>query len=222
MFYQISCALRSAIHMLWMLITVVPYALAILIASPFASKKVLYTIAAAWLSNVVHSLRFLCGVRWTISGMENMPQLAYVYKKELNYVPFFGWAIAQLDMVHIDRSLRGKAFQKVVQEGTRIMHSGVSVIMFPEGTRIPRGQVGNYKSGGTRLATSAGSKVIPIAVSSAKCWPRKGFIKYPGLVQVSIGPAIESQGRQADELMVQVQEWIESEMRRLDPEAYAA
>ena len=73
MFYQISCALRSAIHMLWMLITVVPYALAILIASPFASKKVLYTIAAAWLSNVVHSLRFLCGVRWTISGMENMP-----------------------------------------------------------------------------------------------------------------------------------------------------
>ena len=248
MFYQISCAIRSAIHMLWMLITVVPYALAILLAAPFASKKTLYTIAAAWLSLVVHSLRFLCGVRWHISGMENMPQeheapvilvkhqstletflmpailprqLAYVYKKELNYVPFFGWEIAQLDMVHIDRRLRSRAFQKVVQEGTRIMHSGVSVIMFPEGTRIPRGQAGSYKTGGTRLAASAGSKIIPIAVTSAKCWPRKGFIKYPGLVEVSIGPAIESQGRAADELMAQVEAWIEGEMHRLDPEAYA-
>ena len=101
------------------------------------------------------------------------------------------------------------------------MHSGVSVIMFPEGTRIPRGQAGSYKTGGTRLATSAGSKIIPIAVSSAKCWPRKGFIKYPGLVQVSIGPVIESQGRPADELMAQVEAWIEGEMHRLDPEAYA-
>ena len=246
--FKLICLLRSFLHMLWMVLTIVPFACAILLAAPFAPKAFLYRIARAWLNHVVVSLRWICGVQWRIQGMEHIPltgvapvilakhqstyetfllpaimprPIAYVYKRELNWVPFFGWAIAQLDMVHIDRSLRSRAFQKVVQEGTRIMHSGVSVIMFPEGTRIPRGQVGSYKTGGTRLATSAGSKIIPIAVSSAKCWPRKGFIKYPGLVQVSIGPVIESQGRTADELMAQVEAWIEGEMHRLDPEAYA-
>ena len=75
-------------------------------------------------------------------------------------------------------------------------------------------------TGGTRLAVESGAPVIPIAVSSGKCWPRKGFIKYPGIVDVSIGPAIPSVGREPKELMREVQDWIEAEMRRLDPEAY--
>jgi 1-acyl-sn-glycerol-3-phosphate acyltransferase len=93
--------------------------------------------------------------------------------------------------------------------------------MFPEGTRIPRGQVGEYKTGGTRLAIAAGVPVIPIAVTSARCWPTKAFVKRPGTVDISIGKPISSEGRKADELMAEVQDWIESEMRRLDPEAYA-
>ena len=88
------------------------------------------------------------------------------------------------------------------------------------GTRIARGQVGNYKSGGARLAIETGAPVIPIAVTSAKCWPRKAFVKYPGVVDVSIGKPIPSEGRKPDELMQEVQTWIEAEMRRLDPEAY--
>jgi 1-acyl-sn-glycerol-3-phosphate acyltransferase len=94
--------------------------------------------------------------------------------------------------------------------------------MFPEGTRIPRGEVGEYKTGGTRLAIAAGVPVIPIAVTSARCWPTKAFVKRPGVVDISIGKPIPSEGRQADELMAEVQAWIEAEMRRLDPEAYAA
>jgi 1-acyl-sn-glycerol-3-phosphate acyltransferase len=92
--------------------------------------------------------------------------------------------------------------------------------MFPEGTRIPRGQKGVYKSGGTRLAIEAGVPVIPIAVTSAKCWPTRAFIKRPGIVDISIGKMIPSEGRQAEELMQEVEDWIEAEMRRLDPEAY--
>jgi 1-acyl-sn-glycerol-3-phosphate acyltransferase len=92
--------------------------------------------------------------------------------------------------------------------------------MFPEGTRIPRGEKGQYKNGGTRLAIETGAPVIPVAVTSAKCWPRKAFIKTPGTVEFSIGPAIPSQGRQPDELMREVEAWIEAEMRRLDPTAY--
>lgn len=146
--------------------------------------------------------------------------LAYVFKKELLYIPFFGWAMARMDMIHIDRSQRTQAFSKVVAQGKRLMAQGTWVIMFPEGTRIKRGQKGVYKSGGTRLAIETGAPVIPIAVTSAKCWPRKAFIKTPGIVDISIGKPIPSAGRKPDELMREVEAWIEAEMRRLDPEAY--
>lgn len=241
--------LRSILHAAWMLVTVIPYALAILVMAPFASSAALYRIARAWLTQVMVSLTVLCGVRWRVQGMENLPQgetspavllvkhqstletflmpvlmphpLAYVFKRELLYIPFFGWAIGRLDMVHIDRSQRAQAFNKVVEQGKRLLAQGVWVIMFPEGTRIPRGQAGTYKSGGSRLAVATGAPVIPIAVASARCWPRKAFVKLPGVVDVSIGKPIDSTGRSADELMREVENWIESEMRRLDPGAYA-
>lgn len=128
--------------------------------------------------------------------------------------------MGRLDMIHIDRSKRAEAFSKVVQQGRRLMGQGVWVIMFPEGTRIARGQRGSYKTGGTRLAIECGVPVIPIAVTSAKCWPRKALIKRPGVVDVSIGRPIDSIGRKPEELMREVEVWIETEMRRLDPQAY--
>jgi 1-acyl-sn-glycerol-3-phosphate acyltransferase len=94
--------------------------------------------------------------------------------------------------------------------------------MFPEGTRTPRGSQGVYKTGGTRLAIATGAPVVPIAVASARCWPRKTLLVRPGVVQVSIGKPIPVEGRKADELMRDVEAWIEAEMRRLDPQAYAA
>jgi 1-acyl-sn-glycerol-3-phosphate acyltransferase len=240
--------LRSVVHMVWMIVTVIPYALAIVVLAPFAKSVTLYGIARAWLAAVMHGLRVICGVRWRVHGREHLPHgatspaillvkhqstletflmpvlmphpLAYVFKRELLYIPFFGWAIGRLDMVHIDRSQRAQAFNKVVDQGKRLLAQGVWVIMFPEGTRIPRGQAGNYKSGGSRLAVATGAPVIPIAVSSARCWPRKSFVKHPGMVDVSIGPPIPSEGRSADELMREVESWIEAEMRRLDPDAY--
>ena len=108
----------------------------------------------------------------------------------------------------------------MVEQGKALLAKGVWVIMFPEGTRIPRGQRGTYKSGGTRLAVATGAPVIPVAVTSAKCWPRRAFVKFSGVVDVSIGQPIASAGRDADELMAEVENWIEAEMRRLDPDAY--
>jgi 1-acyl-sn-glycerol-3-phosphate acyltransferase len=92
--------------------------------------------------------------------------------------------------------------------------------MFPEGTRAARGGQGAYKAGGTRLAITAGVPVLPIAVTSARCWPRRSFMLRPGVIDVSIGPLMPSEGREPDELMREVEAWIEGEMRRLDPEAY--
>jgi 1-acyl-sn-glycerol-3-phosphate acyltransferase len=241
-------ALRSFIHGLWMLVTVVPWALIMLTASIWRRGVPMYWMAVTWLKMAMHGLRALCGVQWRVTGMENLPvgttapaillvkhqstletflmpmlmphPLAFVFKRELLYVPFFGWAMARLDMIHIDRSQRAQAFNKVVDQGKRLLAQGIWIIMFPEGTRIPRGQAGNYKSGGTRLAVATGAPVIPVAVSSAKVWPRKAFIKRPGVVDVVIGKPIPSVGRQPEELMREVQAWIEGEMRRIDPEAY--
>lgn len=242
--------IRSVLHVLWMGITVVPWALFVVAVSYVVSSTTLYWICAGWLRTAVKGGTWILGIRNRVQGMENLPQgakdpavllvkhqstwetfvmpaimphpLAYVFKKELLRIPFFGWAMARMDMIHIDRSQKARAFAKVVQQGKRLMKEGVWVIMFPEGTRIPRGEVGEYKTGGTRLAIAAGVPVIPIAVTSARCWPTKAFVKRPGVVDISIGKPILSEGRQADELMAEVQAWIEAEMRRLDPEAYAA
>jgi len=100
------------------------------------------------------------------------------------------------------------------------MAQGNWVIMFPEGTRTPRGSQGTYKGGASRLAIETGTPIVPIAASSAKCWPRKSFLLRPGTIDVSIGKPIASTGRKPDELMKEVETWIEAEMRRLDPEAY--
>ncbi|MBU0589058.1 MAG: 1-acyl-sn-glycerol-3-phosphate acyltransferase [Gammaproteobacteria bacterium] len=241
--------IRSILHALLMLVTVVPYAIAILLGTLLGVRGLpLYRIAAAWLAVCIHGARIILGIRTRVSGMENLPlgekspailllkhqstfetflmpvlmphPLAYVFKKELLYVPFFGWAIGRLDMIHIDRSKGSRAFAKVVEQGKDLLAQGIWIIMFPEGTRIPRGKKGTYKTGGTRLAVETGAPVIPIAVTSATCWPRKAFIKHPGVVDVSIGKPIPSVGREPAELMLEVENWIEGEMRRLDPEAY--
>ena len=242
--------LRSLIHMIFMVVTVVPWALTVLIAAPFMNSTQIYWLCVGWLKLAVGSGRWMLGIRNEVIGWENLPlgqtdaaillvkhqstwetfsmpalmphPLAYVFKKELLYVPFFGWAMAKMDMIHIDRSQRAQAFNKVVTQGQRLLDQGTWVIMFPEGTRIDRGQQGVYKTGGTRLAIATGAPVIPVAVNSATCWPRKALIKRPGVVTFSIGPAILSQGRQPEEMMHEVEAWIETEMRRLDPFAYSA
>ncbi len=242
--------IRSVLHMLCLVLTVIPWALFVVVASLFVSSTTMYWMCARWIKLVVDSGTAILGIENRITGLENLPTgeksaavllvkhqstwetlvmpaimphpLAYVFKKELLYIPFFGWAMARMDMIHIDRSQRARSFTKVVEQGKRLMAQGTWVIMFPEGTRSPRGEKGVYKSGGTRLAIETGAPVIPIAVTSAKCWPRKAFIKMPGVVDISIGKPIPSAGRKPDELMREVEAWIEAEMRRLDPDAYAS
>ena len=244
-------AVRSLIFILWMALTVIPWALSVLLISVFVRGNPVYWACAGWLRAAVLGARFICGVRYRVHGMDNLPTaadenaavvllskhqstwetfaypalmphpLAYVFKRELLYIPFFGWAMARMDMIHIDRSKRAQAWNRVAAQGKRLAAKGHWVIMFPEGTRIARGQKGEYKTGGTRLAIDTGIPVVPIAVTAARCWPRKSFLLSPGLVEVSIGKPIPSTGREPGELMHEVEAWIEVEMRRLDPTAYA-
>ncbi|MDE2371640.1 MAG: 1-acyl-sn-glycerol-3-phosphate acyltransferase [Burkholderiales bacterium] len=245
----VGAALRSLLFLLWLAVTVVPYAIAMLLLSLFVGGQRLYWATMGWLRLAILGARWICGVRWRVAGLEHLPRgprdavvlaakhqsvwetfalpmlmphpLAFVFKRELLRIPFFGWAMGRLDMIHIDRSRGAQAWARVAASGRRLAAEGVWVIMFPEGTRIPRGERGHYKTGAARLAIETGLPIVPIAATSARCWPRKSFLLHPGVVDVSIGRPIASAGRAADELMAEVERWIEAEMRRLDPEAYA-
>jgi 1-acyl-sn-glycerol-3-phosphate acyltransferase len=243
--------LRSALFFAWMVVTVIPIAIVSLVMSIFVRGDRLYWVCVSFLRVSIWGARVICGVKHRVHGMQRLPSadplapvilcpkhqstwetfavptlmahpLAYVFKRELLYIPFFGWAMGRLDMIHIDRSKRAEAWSKVAEQGRKLMARGIWVIMFPEGTRIPRGQQGVYKSGATRLALATGAPVVPIAVTSARCWPRKSFVLRPGVIDISIGEPIPPAGRDPEEVMREVEAWIEAEMRRLDPEAYAA
>ncbi|GAB4211705.1 MAG: lysophospholipid acyltransferase family protein [Rhodoferax sp.] len=241
--------LRSVLHGLWMAVTVIPWTCAVWLAS-LRSPRAAWWVAVSWFRVVMGGTRVLLGVRFEVQGQQHLQYLsetgqacvilskhqsaletlllptliahplAFVFKRELLRVPFFGWSMARLDMIHIDRESRTLAMKHVIEQGRRLLAQGTSVVMFPEGTRAPRGQAGTYQTAGTRLAVDAGVAVLPVAVATARVWPREHFVKQPGVVRVSFGPPMPSAGRDPKALMREVQSWIEDEMRRIDPEAY--
>ena len=232
-------ALRSLLFLLFQAVTVVPFALLSVLILPLPLHY-RYFLIMQWPRLVVWGAKHICGIRWEMKGAEHLPdgpcvllskhqsawetmfiptqmprEVCFVYKRELHYVPFFGWGLASLSMIHIDRDRGRGAFDSVVAQGSQRLAEGRWIIMFPEGTRVPFGQRGTYKQGGTRLATRLEVPVVPIAHDAGACWPRNRFIKTPGLITVSIGRPIPSVGKTSDALMSEVEGWIEAEIQRL-------
>lgn len=239
--------IRSLLLLIYLILYTVPYATACFIAFPFMRADKRYWMAAGWCKSTLHVVRWLNGIRYHIEGFENLPNgpavllskhqsawetlafpalmprpLCYVFKRELLYVPFFGWALGLLKMVHIDRKEGKYAFESVIKQGKARMAEGAWVIMFPEGTRTRTGTQGKYKTGGARFAVATGAPVVPIAHNAGRLWPRNSFLKYAGIVTVSIGKPIDTMGLTPEEVNARVEQWIETEMRRIDPTAYRA
>ncbi|PLZ01671.1 1-acyl-sn-glycerol-3-phosphate acyltransferase [Burkholderia sp. WAC0059] len=237
--------LRSLLLFVYFIAFTVPYAIFCMAVFPFLHADRRYRIVVGWCRTTMFALRWLNGVRCRVLGLENLPDgpavllskhqsawetlafpalmprpLCYVFKRELLRIPFFGWTLGMLKMVHIDRREGIRAFRSVTRQGKARLAEGAWVIMFPEGTRTPVGRQGQYKSGGARFAVEAGAPVVPIAHNAGRVWPRNSFIKYPGIVTVSIGPPIDTAGLSPDEVNTRVEAWIEAEMRRIDPAAY--
>ena len=236
--------IRTLVFLIFQAVTVVPFGIGCLLMAPLP-LHMRYAFTIRWPRLVLWGARVILGIRWQVKGWENLPdapvvllskhqstwetlfyvayaprEVCFVFKRELLYLPFFGWGIGLLNMIHIDRSQGRDAFESVVAQGQRKLDEGRSIVMFPEGTRIPVGKQGQYKSGGARLAIRTGAPIVPIAVNSGHCWPKKPIIKSPGLITVSVGPAIQTANRRPDEVNGEVMNWIESEMRRIDPDAY--
>lgn len=187
-------------------------------------------------------LERVCGVRYQIEGVENIPagpaivfskhqstwetlamqhifpQQVWVLKRELLRLPFFGWGLALLRPIAIDRRAGRRAVAQVVSQGIARLKAGLWVIIFPEGTRLPPGKRTRYRMGGAILAAESGYPVVPVAHNAGEFWPRRGFLKRPGTIKVVVGPPIESAGREAEAISREAEAWIESTMERItDP-----
>jgi 1-acyl-sn-glycerol-3-phosphate acyltransferase len=143
------------------------------------------------------------------------PPQIYVLKRELLWIPFFGWAMARLEPIAIDRKSARRALQQMLQQGERRLRDGRWVVVFPEGTRVKPGEKGVYAAGGALLAAHAHYPVVPVAHNAGEFWPRRSFIKYPGTIDLVIGPPIPVQGRKANEINWLAEQWIEDTMQRI-------
>jgi len=231
-------AIRSLIFNTIMACSAIVYAIPSLLTYPLPFKY-RYGFIKQWARFNLWCLAKICDLRYQVIGQENIPKDAvvifckhqstwetfalqnvfppqvWVLKKELLRVPFFGWGLAMLDPVAIDRSAKTKALQQVVEQGKERLDTGRCVVIFPEGTRIAPGQRVKYQAGGAILAAKTGYAVVPVAHNAGEFWPRHGFIKKPGLITMSIGPMIDTQNKKSSEVMQQAEHWIETEVARI-------
>mgnify|MGYP001563420467 CR=1 FL=1 len=215
-----------------------------LVPVPFRYRFKLITL---WNVSVLWWLKITCGIRYQIEGMQQLPEgpciilskhqstwetiafaalfppQAWVLKRELLWVPFFGWGLALTEPIAIDRGSGIKAIQRIVEVGSQRLKQGRWIIIFPEGTRMAPGERGRYGIGGAKLAEKSGYPVIPIAHNAGELWPRRSFLKRPGTVRVVIGPKIDSHGRSASEIRQLSEQWIETKMAEISaPRSVAA
>lgn len=211
--------------------------------APFLPFRARYRfVIQNWCRLAVWLARTVVGIRYDIRGLENLPErpcvilakhqstwetfflsaffepLSQVVKRELLYVPFFGWAMAMLRPIAIDRSNPKAALKQLARQGHERLEQGAWVLVFPEGTRVPVGQIGKFSRGGASLAVNAGMPVLPIAHDAGRFWPKAGWAKYPGTIQVVIGPAMYGEGqgsRAAAELNDRAFAWVELTQREI-------
>lgn len=231
---------RSALFEMLRALATIVFSCIALLTFPF-SPLTRYRVITVWNRVVVWLARAICGIEYRVLGLENLPTVpaivmakhqsawetialpillppqAIVIKRELLRVPFFGWGFLMLSPIAIDRSAGKDALRQITERGRHRIAQGFWVLIFPEGTRVAPGTKGRYGIGGAWLATHTGTPVVPVAHNAGELWRRHAFLKRPGTVTVSIGPAIEPAGLKAGELNEKVEAWIEGEMQRLPP-----
>lgn len=230
--------LRSALFSLLFVSSIPVFAVLTLLCFPF-SFRVRYAVATRWARLNLWWLERSCKLRYRVIGAENIPQESsiifskhqstwetlalqqifppqvWVVKRELLWLPFFGWGLAMLGSIAIDRKAGRKAIGQLVTQGRTRLNDGRWVVVFPEGTRIAPGKKGRYRIGGAVLAEQTGHPIVPVAHNAGEFWPKRGFIKQPGEIQVMIGPAIPTQGRAAADILKDAENWIETAMLQI-------
>jgi 1-acyl-sn-glycerol-3-phosphate acyltransferase len=237
--------LGSLVFTTLMFVTIPPYALTCICAR-LAGVRAAYAVAVAWARLIEGLAARLCGLRMTIEGAENMPAEAcvvllkhssayetivqmllapwqcWVLKRELMWTPFFGWALAAVHPIAIDRAAGSAAVNQVIAQGRQRLAEGCYVMIFPEGTRMPPGETRRYGVSGVLLAQAARVKLVPIAHNAGDYWPKRGLRKRPGTVRFVIGAPVDPSGREPRQVNEEIQRWVEGTVARLRAEATPA
>ena len=229
---------KSLLFSLFMIITTVFFSTTalLLFPLPFNIRYGYVRWFAVW---NVWLLKSLCGLAYEIEGQDNIsgetaiifakhqstwetmalqlifPPQTFVVKKELMWVPFFGWGLAVLKPIAIKRGSGRSAIKQIVQQGIERLKAGIWVVIFPEGTRVRPGQHTRYKLGGAILAAESGYPVVPVAHNSGEYWPKKQFLKKAGTIKIVIGPPLQSKDRKPEEILAEAETWIETTMDRI-------
>ena len=230
--------LRSLLFSIVMIISVIVFTPPSILIFAFP-HRFRYWFISKYPAFNIWAAKVICGLNYQIEGIENIPQTptivlskhqstwetfaltmifkpqVWVLKKELLRVPFFGWGLAVLDPIAIDRKAGRNAIDQVIEQGRERLQRGCWVVIFPEGTRTAAGTRRRYKLGGTRLAVATDSQVVPVAHNAGDFWPRKQFIKQPGNIRVVIGEPISTVGRSPAEVMAEAEEWIEQKVAEI-------
>jgi 1-acyl-sn-glycerol-3-phosphate acyltransferase len=235
---RVPTVLRSVVFLVLQTALTIVWSIISLLTFPF-QPLTRYRIITTWSRIVVWLAQVICGIRYEVRGLERLPRqpsivlgkhqsawetLAFqvflppqvwVLRRSLLRVPFFGWGLAMASPIAIDRSAGMQALKQTLEQGRDRLARGFWIIIFPEGTRVPPGQRVKYQVGGAWLAAKTGAPVVPIAHNAGRLWRRNAFLKFPGIITVSIGEPIDPAGLKPEELNRRVEDWIESEVARL-------
>jgi len=230
--------LRSTLFALFQAAVTLLFSLVALATFPL-KPVVRYRIVTTWSRLVVGAAESICGIRYRVLGAEQLPPPPYivlskhqsawetlafqqifppqvwVVKRELLWIPFFGWGFAMLSPIAIDRGAGPRALRHMLEQARDRLAQGFCIVIFPEGTRVTPGRRGNYQVGGAWLAVKTATPVLPVAHNAGELWRRRAFVKRPGVVTVSIGAPIDTRQLTPDELIRRVEDWIEREMQRI-------
>lgn len=225
--------------------TTVLFALLGVFTLPFPFR-IRYRVITQWTTFNLWWLKLTCKLGFEVEGREHIPTVpsvilckhqsafetmalqrvfpphVWLLKRELLWLPFFGWGLAMLEPIAINRSAGRKALQQLLQIGARRLAAGRWVVIFPEGTRVAPGQKGRYAPGGAMLAVRSGCPAVPVAHNAGEFWPRRGFIKRPGTIRIVIGPVIDTREHSAQEVNALAEQWIEDCMAKISAPRLAA
>jgi len=230
--------LRSLLFALAQMLVTPPYALFALFT--FALPRMTrYRLISGWSWLMIRMARAILGIEWRVEGQEHLPSRpavilskhqsawetmaftlifppqVHVLKRELLWIPFFGWGLALMSPIAINRSRGMRALRTIARRGRERLAQGFWVVVFPEGTRVAPGVQREYHPGGAWLACAAGAPVVPVAHNAGLLWPRNAFLKRPGTVTVRIGPPIEAANRDPKTVNELARTWIEEQQKAL-------
>jgi len=233
--------IRSALFNLCFMLLTVVFSLLVILSRPFGFAAA-WSWARVWSASIFALLRILCGIHINIEGKQHMPEhacvvmakhqsaaetiampillppYAWILKRELFYIPFFGWALALMGAIGIRRGSPRAAIKQVMQDGKTRLRQNLWVVIFPEGTRAPVGSTGNYQPGGVIVAQKAQVGILPLAHNAGLLWPKRGFIKHPGTITFRFLPYISAEtvsSMKRTELLQRLETDIETETRKL-------